>query len=241
VARCAADGHRQCRRSGPLRGGVATGDPEVAATHRETRGAAPVGPHAVTNLRLQALRSTSAGRRSQAADPARRRSGWRVYPVTRCPAVPAAIAASVSRLAWTPVRLSARRSVVLPSVGTTSTDARRGPYDQGHRHRSRVPSRSDRHARRSRANDSTPCLRRRRLGTASRGRTDGDARGSAFTRPSRRSAFEQREPTRCGTLTRRFPSPFTVPRSNRPSSQGGCHGGRSTRPAPVSVVLRVVL
>jgi len=43
----------------------------------------------LTNPRVPALKRSSAGRRSQAADPARRGSGGHVYPVTSSPAVPA--------------------------------------------------------------------------------------------------------------------------------------------------------
>jgi hypothetical protein len=116
----------------------------------ETRGAAPVGPRPVANLRVPALKRTSAGGRSQAADPARRESGWRVYPVTSGPAVPASVPESVSGLASTADGVCARRSVVLPADRIASTDVCRSRRDQGHGHRSRVPSRPDRHARRSR-------------------------------------------------------------------------------------------
>jgi hypothetical protein len=81
----------------------------------------------------------------------RRGSGARVYAVASGPPVPASVAESVSRLAPTADRECARRSVVLPTDVTASTDALRGPGDRGHGHLARVPSRPDRHARRARA------------------------------------------------------------------------------------------
>ena len=60
---------------------------EAAATRREARGAAPAGPGPVTYLRVQPLRRTSAGRPSQASDPARRGSGPRLYSVASGPPV----------------------------------------------------------------------------------------------------------------------------------------------------------
>jgi len=97
------------------------------------------------------LRRASAGRTRHAANPARRGSGARVYPVASGPPVPAYVAESVSGLAPTADRVCARRSVVLPSDVTASTDALRGPGDPGHGHLAGVPSRPDRHARRARA------------------------------------------------------------------------------------------
>jgi hypothetical protein len=96
-------------------------------------------------------RSASAGGRSQAADPKRRGSGARVSPVASGPPVPASVAESVSGLASTADRVRARRSIVLSSHVTASTDALRGPGDRGHGHLARVPSRPDRHPRRPRA------------------------------------------------------------------------------------------
>ena len=127
------------------------GDPEAAATRQEARGAPPVGARLVTHLRIQARRSASAERPSQAAHPARRGSDARGYPDASGPPVPADVAESVSGLAPPADRVCTRRSVVLPSDVTTSTDARRGPGDRGHGHFARVPLRPDRHARRARA------------------------------------------------------------------------------------------
>ena len=75
----------------------------------------------------------------------------RVYPVASGPPVPGSVAESVSGVAPTADRVCARRSVVLSSHLTASTDARRGPGDRGHGHLARLPSRPDRHARRPRA------------------------------------------------------------------------------------------
>src|SRR5262245_52956728 len=131
--------------------GAPAGDPEAAATRREARGAAPVGARRVTHLWVQALRRAAAERTRQAANPARGGSRARVHSVASGPPVPAYVAESVSRLAPTAAdRVWARRSVVLPSNVTASTDALRGPGDPGHGHRPRVPSRPDRHARRAR-------------------------------------------------------------------------------------------
>ena len=138
MARYGADGRDQCGRSEPHRVGASAGDLEAAATRRETRGTAPVGPRPVANLRVPALTRSSAGGRSQAADPACRESGKRVHPVTSGPAVPASVSESVSGLASTAGNVCARRSVVLPADRTAPTDARRGQGDQGHGHRSRV-------------------------------------------------------------------------------------------------------
>src|SRR5262249_50877768 len=127
VARGAADDRSQCERSGPHGAGAPAGDSETAKTPREAVGATPLGPRAVTHLRVQPVRRTSAGGRRQAADLARRGPGRRVYPVASGPAIPASLAEPVSRLASPPEHLCARRSVVLPSDGTASTDVRRGP------------------------------------------------------------------------------------------------------------------
>ena len=91
------------------------GDSEATATRREARGAAPVGARPVTHVRVQALRSTSAGRTSQAANPVRRGSGARVYPVASGAPVHVCIAESVSGLAPTaarPVRSTIGRPVL---------------------------------------------------------------------------------------------------------------------------------
>src|SRR5262249_9657695 len=100
------------------------------------------------HLRVSSRREASPGRTRQDADPTRRGSDPRVSPVGIRPTIPACVAEPVSRLAATPDRLCARRSVVLPSDGTASTDARRGPCNQGHVPRARVPPRPDRPARR---------------------------------------------------------------------------------------------
>src|SRR5919197_5664338 len=134
MARRSADGRGQSE-GGRLHGtGTLAGDPEAAATRRDARGAAPVGAGPVTHLRVQALRRASAGRTSQAADPARRGSGARVYPVASGPPVHACVAQSVSGLAPTANRVCARRSVVVSSHVTASTDALRGPGDREHGH-----------------------------------------------------------------------------------------------------------
>ena len=151
VARRDAEGRGQSGGGGPHGAGAPAGDPDAAATRREARGAAPVGARLVTHLRVQALRRASAGRTRQAANPARRGSGARVYPVASGPPVPAYVAESVSSLAPTADRVCARRSVVLSSHVTPSTDALRGQGDRGHGHLARVPSRPDRHPRRPRA------------------------------------------------------------------------------------------
>jgi hypothetical protein len=82
------------------------GDPETAAPRPEARDAPPVGACLVTHVWVQALRSTSAGRTSQGANPARRGSGARAYPEAIGPPVPAPVAESVSGLAPTPDRVS---------------------------------------------------------------------------------------------------------------------------------------
>src|SRR5262249_7434933 len=87
----------QSGRSEPHRAGAPAGDLEAATTRRQTRGAAPVRPRPGTNLRVQALKGTSARRRRQAAGPARGGSRRPVYPVANGPAVPASLAESVSR------------------------------------------------------------------------------------------------------------------------------------------------
>ena len=61
---------------------------------------------------FSALRRAAAGRTRQAADPARRGSGARMYPVASDPPVPASVAESVSGVAPTADRMCARRSVV---------------------------------------------------------------------------------------------------------------------------------
>ena len=162
--------------------------PDAAATRREARGAPPVGAGPLAHLRVQALRSASAGGTSQAADPARRGSGARVYPVASGPPVHACIAESVSGLAPTAARLCARRSVVLSSLVTASTDALRGPGDRGHGHLARVPTRPDRHARRPRAAarhrvgvafDLVPTRTDIRLATPPAARASGETEGGA--------------------------------------------------------------
>ena len=85
-------------------------------------------------------------------------------------------------------RVCARRSVVLSSHVTASTDALRGPGDRGHGHLARVPSRPDRHARRPRAAarhrvsvavDLVPPRPDVRLATPPAPRASGEAEGGA--------------------------------------------------------------
>jgi hypothetical protein len=59
----------------------------------------PVGAGPLADLRVQALKERAAGRTTQAADPARRGSGARVYPVASGPPVHACLAESVPCLA----------------------------------------------------------------------------------------------------------------------------------------------
>ena len=134
MARRGADGRGSSGGSESHRAGAPAGDPAAAATRREARGTASVGLGPVTHLRVQAFRSASAGRASQAANSARRGSGARVYPVASGPPVPVSVAESVSGLAPTADRVCARRSVVLPWDVTVSTDPLRGPGDRGHGH-----------------------------------------------------------------------------------------------------------
>ena len=108
MARRGADGRGQSGGRESQRAGAPAGDPEAAATCREARGAAPVGARLVTNVSVQALRRASAGRTRQAANPARRGSGARAYPVASGPPIPASVAESVSRLAPTADRVCAR-------------------------------------------------------------------------------------------------------------------------------------
>src|SRR4029450_12130997 len=105
VARRGADGRGQFGRSGPHAAGARAGDPEPAPTRREPCRAPPVAARPVATLRVQPLWRTSAGGRSQAADPARRGSGGRVYPVASAPAVPAIVPESVPCLATAPARV----------------------------------------------------------------------------------------------------------------------------------------
>ena len=111
----------------------------------------PVGAGPLAHLRVQTLRSATAGRTSQAADPTRRGLGARAYLDASGPPVPADVAESVSGLAPTADRVCARLLVVLPSDVTALTDARRGPGHRGHGQVTRGLSRPDRHARRARA------------------------------------------------------------------------------------------
>ena len=130
MARRSAGGRGQSGGGGPHRTGTPARDPEAAVTGREAR-TAPVDAGPVTHLRVQPLRRASAGRARKAEDPARRGSGARVYPVASGPPVPASVAESVSGLAPAADRVCARRSVVLSSHVTASTDTLRGPGNQG--------------------------------------------------------------------------------------------------------------
>ena len=129
-----AAGRGQSGASESHRARAPAGDPEAAATRPEARRAPPVGARLVTNVRVQTLRRAPAGRTSQATNPSRRGSGTRAYPDASGPPVPADVAESVSGLAPTTDCVCARRSVVLPSDVTASTDALGGSGDRGHGH-----------------------------------------------------------------------------------------------------------
>ena len=80
------------------------------------------------------------------ADPSQRRSSARMSPVARGPRVPGSVAESVSRVAPTADRVLPRRSVIVSSHLTASTDARRDSRDRRHGDLDRLPPRADRHA-----------------------------------------------------------------------------------------------
>jgi hypothetical protein len=146
MARRDAEGRGHSGSRGPHGARTPTGDPDAPATRRKAGGAAPVGIGPVTHLRLQALHRAPAERTRQAADPSQRRSSARMSPVARGPRVPGSVAESVSRVAPTADRVLPRRSVIVSSHLTASTDARRDSRDRRHGDLDRLPPRADRHA-----------------------------------------------------------------------------------------------
>ena len=111
--------------------GVATRGSEAAATHPEAHCATSARAGSATNLWGSPHRRTPAGRTRQDTDPARRGSG-RVPPIASGFAVPTCVAESVPCLAPTAAGVCPRRSVLVSPHITVSTDAPRGPGDQGH-------------------------------------------------------------------------------------------------------------
>ena len=142
---CADDDRGQCGGSGPHRAGAPVGDPEAASTHRKNS-RSPAGAHPIqtSGFKLSGARlrteKPSCGFGAPWIGPAS---------VSRCER--SCSSCIYLRVGFTP-GVDARCGCLLDDRSscprtTASTDACRGPRDQRHGHRSRVPARPDPHAR----------------------------------------------------------------------------------------------